>query len=61
MDVRKAHKIVMKSKIVLNTTFKTHIKNVGIFDHEKNGLNKIAKLLSHSIFMLVAWCANAST
>ena len=36
VDVRKAHKIVMKSKIVLNTTYKTHIKNVSLFDHEKN-------------------------
>ena len=36
VDVRKARKIVMKSEIVLNTTNKTHIKNVCIFDHEKN-------------------------
>ena len=35
MDVRKARKMVMKSKIVLNITYKTHIKNVRIFDHEK--------------------------
>ena len=34
-DVRKAHKIVMKSEIVFNTTYKSHIINVGIFDHEK--------------------------
>ena len=45
VDVRKARKIVMKSEIVLNTTYKTHIKHVRIFDHEK-----IAKLLSHSIY-----------
>ena len=32
VDVRKARKIVMKSEIVLNTTNKTHIKNVRIFD-----------------------------
>ena len=36
VDVRKARKIVMKSEIVSNTTFKTHIKNVRIFDHEKH-------------------------
>ena len=36
VDVRKARKIVMKSKIVSNTTYKTHIKNVRIFDHEKS-------------------------
>ena len=36
VDVRKALKIVMKSEIVLNTTFKTHIKNMRIFDNEKN-------------------------
>ena len=35
VDVRKARKIVMKSEIVLNTTYKTHIKNVHIFDDEK--------------------------
>ena len=36
VDVRKACKTVMKSEIVLNTNYKTHIKNVRIFDHEKN-------------------------
>ena len=36
VDVRKARKIVMKSDIVINTTYKTHIKNFRIFDHEKN-------------------------
>ena len=35
VDVREARKIVTKSEIVLNTTYKTHIKNVRIFDHEK--------------------------
>ena len=35
VDVRKASKIVMKNDIVLNTTYKTHIKNVRIFDLEK--------------------------
>ena len=51
VDVRKARKIVKKSEIVSNTTYKTHIKNVCIFDHEKNWIEKIAKLLSHSILM----------
>ena len=36
VDERKARKIVMISDIVLNTTYKTHIKNVRIYDHEKN-------------------------
>ena len=36
VDVRKARKIVMKSETESNTTYKTHIKNFGIFDHEKN-------------------------
>ena len=36
VDVRKAHKMVMKIEIVYNTTYKTLIKNFGIFDHEKN-------------------------
>ena len=36
VDVRKAREIVMKSDIVLSTTYKTHIKNVRIFLHEKN-------------------------
>ena len=49
IDVRKAHKIVMKSEIVSNTTYKTQIKNVRIFDHEKIWIEKIAKLLSHII------------
>ena len=35
VGVRKSHKIVMESEIVLNMTYKTHIKNVRIFDHEK--------------------------
>ena len=51
VDVRKARKIVMKSDIVLNTAYKTHIKNGRIFDHEKNWIEKIAKLLSHSIHL----------
>ena len=33
MDVRKACKMVMESEIVLNTTYKTCIKNFRIFDH----------------------------
>ena len=49
VDVRKARKTVMKSDIGSNTTYRTHIKNVSIFNHEKNGLKKIVKLLSHSI------------
>ena len=53
VDVRKAHKMVMKSKIVLNMTYKTHIKNVRIFDHEKkNWIEKIAKPLSHYIIIV---------
>ena len=36
VDARKACKIVMKSEIVLNTTYKTHIEKVRIFDHEKH-------------------------
>ena len=51
VDVRKARKIVMKSKIVSNTTFKTYMKDFRIFDHEK-----IAKLLSHSIFHALLEC-----
>ena len=50
VDVRKSRKIVMESKIVSNTTYKTHIKNVRIMDHEKKLIEKIAKLLSHSIY-----------
>ena len=34
VDVGKARKIVMKSEIV-KKTYKTHIKNVREFDHEK--------------------------
>ena len=42
VDVRKSRKIVMESKIVSNTTYKTHIKNVRILDHEKKfGLKKL--------------------
>ena len=41
VDVRKARKTVMKSDIGSNITYKTHIKNVRIFDHEKNGLKKL--------------------
>ena len=42
VDVRKARKIVMKREIVLNTIYKTHVKNVCIFDHEiKFGLKKL--------------------
>ena len=34
--------------------YKTHIKNVRIFDHEKNSdWKKMAKLLSHSIFTTI--------
>ena len=40
VDVRKSRKIVMESKIVSNTTYKTHIKNVRILDHEKNWIEK---------------------
>ena len=44
VDVRKARKMVMKSKIVLSMTYKTHIKNVRIFDHVKNGLKKLLNI-----------------
>ena len=45
VDVSKARKMVMKSKIVLNMTYKTHIKNVCIFDHEKKvGLKKLLNI-----------------
>ena len=33
---KKSAQIAMESDIVLNTTYKIHIKNVRIFDHEKN-------------------------
>ena len=36
LDVRKARQKVMKIEIVYNTTYKTHIKNVRIIDHENN-------------------------
>ena len=36
VDVRKTRKIVMKREIVLNTTYKTYIKYIRIFDHEKH-------------------------
>ena len=36
VDVRKSRKTVMKREIVLNTTYKTHIKNVRTFDHDKH-------------------------
>ena len=35
VGVRKARKIVMKSEIVSNTTYKTHIKTFRMFDLEK--------------------------
>ena len=35
VDVRKTGKIVMKSEIVSNTTYKTHTNKIRIFDHEK--------------------------
>ena len=40
VDVGKVCKIAMKGEIVSNTTFKTHIKNVRIFDHEKNWIEQ---------------------
>ena len=49
VDVWKVHKIVMKSEIGSNMTYKMPIKIVRIFDHEKMWIEKIAKLLSHSI------------
>ena len=59
MDVREAGKMVMKSKIVLNMTYKTHIKNVRIFDHEKKFVLKkllnlyyIIKYMLHRIIVL---------
>ena len=39
--VGKARRVVMKSKIVLNTTYNTHIKNARIFDHEKKWVEKM--------------------
>ena len=53
VGVRKARNIVMKSEIVSNTTYKTYIKNVRVFDHEIIWIEKIAKLLSHSILIKV--------
>ena len=50
VDVRKARKIVMKSEMVLNTTYKTHIKNMRIFEHEeKNWIEK--KLLNFCLIV----------
>ena len=50
VDVRKARKKVIKSEIVLNTTYKTHIKSFRILDREKKWIEKKnAKLMSHSI------------
>ena len=49
VKIRKARIFVMKSEIKSNTIYKTHIKNVRIFDNEKMWIKKIAKLLSHSI------------
>ena len=49
VDVRKVLKIVMKSESGSNMTYRMHIKTVRIFDHEKMWIEKIAKLLSHSI------------
>ena len=37
VDVRKSPKIVMESKIVSNTTYKTHIKNVDISSRDIYG------------------------
>ena len=42
-------KIVMKSEILLNTTYKTHTKTCAYLIMKKNWIEKIAKLLSHSI------------
>ena len=36
VDVRVARKTVTKSEIESNTTYKAHIKNFRIFDHETN-------------------------
>ena len=47
VDVKKARKMVMKSKI----THKMHIKNVRIFDHEKFGLKIL--LLNLSLIVTV--------
>ena len=42
VDARKARCVII--------TYKTHIKNVRIFDHEKkNRFEKFAKFLSHNI------------
>ena len=43
VDVRKARKIVMKSEIVLNTTYKTHIKTCAYLIMKKFGLKKLLK------------------
>ena len=40
VDVRKARKIVMKSEILPNTTYKTHIKKRS-HEHEKNWIEKL--------------------
>ena len=36
IDERKVRKIVLKSDTGSSTTYETYIKNVRIFDHEKN-------------------------
>ena len=41
MDVRKARKIVMKSEIVSNTTYKTHIKTFAYLIMKKIELKKM--------------------
>ena len=52
VDVRKAHKMVMKIKYVY-TTYKTHIKNFHMFDHEKNfGLKT---LLNFCLIVYIAY------
>ena len=49
VDIRKARKSAMNSEIALNMTYKTHIRIFRIFVHEKQWIEKIAKLLSHRI------------
>ena len=58
VDVRKAGKMVMKSKIVFNMTYKTHIKNVRIFDHEKK--NGLKKMLNLCLIILLSICYTES-
>ena len=55
VDIRKAGKNIMKSEIMSNTTYKTHMKNVRVFDQEKQiGLKKMLN------FCLIVYLVQAS-